>query len=85
MQLRNIVLAVTAPIAFAAHRTVAHPTSAIEIGTPSSQALIIEAVNYTETIAQASTPVTTMTVEKPPLDASVMGLIVFATAGLYLL
>ncbi|KAI1495399.1 hypothetical protein F5X96DRAFT_7683 [Biscogniauxia mediterranea] len=89
MQFRSAFLVAIIPAALAAQRqTPIHPTSAIERGSPSSTGLISGSVNFTETldtITQGPNPVTTVATEKPALEASVMGLIVFSAAGLYLL
>ncbi|KAI1098032.1 hypothetical protein F4804DRAFT_141000 [Jackrogersella minutella] len=41
--------------------------------------------NATDSLARPPKPLTTVAAEKPALEASVMGLIVFSAAGLYLL
>ncbi|KAI1498600.1 hypothetical protein F5X99DRAFT_315626 [Biscogniauxia marginata] len=89
MRLRGALLVAAIPAALAAQRQAPmHPTSAMERGSPSSTDLIAGSANYTETldtVAQAPKPITTVATEKPALEASVMGLIVFSAAGLYLL
>ncbi|KAI0142534.1 hypothetical protein F4776DRAFT_511648 [Hypoxylon sp. NC0597] len=87
MRLAGVVAAATLPVAFAAaqQRVLAHSTS-MKIEDPSSSmASTPVLVNSTGSLAQLPKPLTTVAAEKPALEASVMGLIVFSAAGLYLL
>ncbi|KAH9896160.1 hypothetical protein F4778DRAFT_257176 [Xylariomycetidae sp. FL2044] len=89
MQLTTIFLAAAAiPAAWAGQqpRLVAHPTSLHATDSPSVAASTPALINSTNQIPQAPKPLTTAAIEKPPaFEASVMGLIVFSAAGLYLL
>ncbi|OTB04885.1 hypothetical protein M426DRAFT_11243 [Hypoxylon sp. CI-4A] len=87
MRLAGVVAAATLPVAIAAQqRVLAHSTSMkIEDAPSSSMASMPILVNSTDPLAQAPKPLTTVAPEKPALEASVMGLIVFSAAGLYLL
>ncbi|KAI3328091.1 hypothetical protein HD806DRAFT_349875 [Xylariaceae sp. AK1471] len=82
MRLRDILLVTSIPGATALHqRVVAHPTSAVEMITPS-----LDISNYTETITKdPPPPLKTVVQDKPVVGASIMGLIVFSAAGLVLL
>ncbi|KAI0837405.1 hypothetical protein F5Y06DRAFT_297731 [Hypoxylon sp. FL0890] len=86
MRLAGVVAAATLPVAFAAQqRVLAHSTS-MKIEDPStSMASAPVLINSTDPLAKPPKPLTTAAVEKPALEASVMGLIVFSAAGLYLL
>ncbi|OTA65365.1 hypothetical protein K449DRAFT_392471 [Hypoxylon sp. EC38] len=86
MRLAGVVAAATLPVALAAQqRVLAHSTS-MKIEDPSSSmASTPVLINSTESLAQLQKPLTTVAAEKPALEASVMGLIVFSAAGLYLL
>ncbi|OTA92576.1 hypothetical protein M434DRAFT_31710 [Hypoxylon sp. CO27-5] len=86
MRLAGVVAAATLPVALAAQqRVLAHSTS-MKIEDPSSSmASTPVLINSTGSLAQLQTPLTTVAAEKPALEASVMGLIVFSAAGLYLL
>ncbi|KAI1417917.1 hypothetical protein F5Y13DRAFT_33185 [Hypoxylon sp. FL1857] len=86
MRLAGVVAAATLPVALAAQqRVLAHSTS-MKIEDPSSSmASTPVLVNSTDPLAKPPKPLTTAAAEKPALEASVMGLIVFSAAGLYLL
>ncbi|KAI8630786.1 hypothetical protein F5Y19DRAFT_34001 [Xylariaceae sp. FL1651] len=86
MRLRNILLAAAIPSVTALHqRVVAHPTSTVELTPPNLRVLEVDTSNTTEIIAEALPPLTTVVADKPAVEASIMGLIVFSAAGLVLL
>ncbi|GAW20853.1 hypothetical protein ANO14919_103650 [Xylariales sp. No.14919] len=81
MRLRDVFFAAAIPNAAALHqRVVAHPAGAVDITTPS-----LNMTNFTETITEAPPPLKTAVPDKPAVEASIMGLIVFSAAGLVLL
>ncbi|KAJ2985833.1 hypothetical protein NUW58_g5325 [Xylaria curta] len=82
MRLRGIFLAAAIPGATALHqRVVVHQTGAVDLPTPRSNMS-----NFTETIASAPPPpLKTAVSDKPAVEASIMGLVVFSAAGLVLL
>ncbi|KAI4862488.1 hypothetical protein F4820DRAFT_23320 [Hypoxylon rubiginosum] len=85
MRLAGVVLAAALPTAFAAQQRILMQATSIKVeDAPSLMAATPVLVNSTE-ITQAPKPLTTAAAEKPALEASVMGLIVFSAAGLYLL
>ncbi|KAI2466123.1 hypothetical protein F4781DRAFT_434752 [Annulohypoxylon bovei var. microspora] len=86
MRLAGVIFAAALPAAIAAQpRVLAHSTSMKIEDAPGSMASTPVLVNSTDTLARPSKPLTTVAAEKPALEASVMGLIVFSAAGLYLL
>ncbi|KAI0900612.1 hypothetical protein F4806DRAFT_162492 [Annulohypoxylon nitens] len=86
MRLAGVIVAAVLPAALAAQqRVVAHSTSMKIEDAPGSMASTPVLVNSTDSITRPPKPLTTVAAEKPALEASVMGLIVFSAAGLYLL
>ncbi|KAI1382826.1 uncharacterized protein F4822DRAFT_97918 [Hypoxylon trugodes] len=88
MRISTIVTAAALPVAFTAaaqQRVLAHSTSMKIEDLPSSTASTPILANSTDPLAQAAKPLTTAAAEKPALEASVMGLIVFSVAGLCLI
>ncbi|KAI0479380.1 hypothetical protein GGR56DRAFT_673307 [Xylariaceae sp. FL0804] len=89
MQLYKIVIATAAllPAALAARQpVVAYSTGPIQVGSLGPGHPAPSSANYTvNTITQPPNPVATAAPEKPALEASVMGLVVFSVAGLCLL
>ncbi|KAI1651278.1 uncharacterized protein F4817DRAFT_180510 [Daldinia loculata] len=88
MRLSSVLAAAALPVVFAAarQRVTAHSTSMRIEDAPGSMASTPVLVNSTDSLAQPLKPLTTVAAEKPALEkASVMGLIVFSAAGLYLL
>ncbi|GAW25348.1 hypothetical protein SAMD00023353_0500550 [Rosellinia necatrix] len=82
MRLRDILFfAAAVPTASAARqRVVAHSAGSVEMTTPSSNMS-----DFTETITKPPPPLQTVVPDRPALEASMMGLIVFSAAGLVLL
>ncbi|KAI0533201.1 hypothetical protein GGR58DRAFT_126826 [Xylaria digitata] len=82
MRLRDIFFAAAVPSAVALHqqRVVAHSADAVDMITPN-----LNTTNLTETITKAPPPLKTVVLDKPAVEASIMGLIVFSAAGLVLL
>ncbi|KAI0015244.1 hypothetical protein F4780DRAFT_93850 [Xylariomycetidae sp. FL0641] len=88
MRFTGALLLAAMPAALAAQPQqvrLARPTSAMEGGTPSSIVSTSQSANYTEIITQAPRSLPTIAAEKPAFEASVMGLVVFSAAGLFLL
>ncbi|KAI0846639.1 hypothetical protein F5Y00DRAFT_141965 [Daldinia vernicosa] len=88
MRLSSVFAATTLPVVFAAaqQRVIAHSTSMRIEDAPGSMTSTPVLVNSTDSLVQPPKPLTTVAAEKPALEkASVMGLIVFSAAGLYLL
>ncbi|KAI1454158.1 hypothetical protein F4805DRAFT_440912 [Annulohypoxylon moriforme] len=86
MRLASVIVAAALPAALAAQqRVLAHSTSMKIEDAPGSMASTPVLVNSTDSLARPPKPLTTVAAEKPALEASVMGLIVFSAAGLYLL
>ncbi|KAI0376388.1 hypothetical protein F5Y04DRAFT_211121 [Hypomontagnella monticulosa] len=89
MRLTDLIVALTLPISLAAQHIVrAHSTSMKIEDAPSSMAStpVLE-VNATDPLlTPPPTPLTTtLPAEKPALEASVMGLVVFSAVGLFLI
>ncbi|KAI2611771.1 uncharacterized protein GGS25DRAFT_209588 [Hypoxylon fragiforme] len=88
MRLVGIVaMAAILPGSFATQKSISIQSSSMKIedapGTMVSNAVL---VNCTEDLTRApSKPVATTLAEKPAWEASVMGLVVFSAAGLFLL
>ncbi|KAI1281729.1 hypothetical protein F5Y07DRAFT_268110 [Xylaria sp. FL0933] len=81
MRLRDVFLAAAIPSATALHqRVVAQSAAAVDMATP-----ILNATDLTETITKAPPPLNSVVPNKPAVEASIMGLIVFSAAGLVLL
>ncbi|KAI1132658.1 hypothetical protein F5Y10DRAFT_198052 [Nemania abortiva] len=81
MRLCDIFLVAAISGATALHQSViAHPAGAVDIATPD-----LNINNITETITKAPSPIKTVVPDKPAVEASIMGLIVFSAAGLVLL
>ncbi|KAI1403330.1 hypothetical protein F4819DRAFT_231597 [Hypoxylon fuscum] len=85
MRLTGFAVAAALPIVFAAQPRVIQSTSVKVEDAPGLMASTPVLVNSTTEITQTPKPLTTAVTEKPALEASVMGLIVFSAAGLYLL
>ncbi|KAI1807824.1 hypothetical protein F4811DRAFT_417804 [Daldinia bambusicola] len=89
MRLSAVLATAALPVAFATAQqrvTIAHSTSMKVEDAPGSMASTPVLVNSTDSLARSPKPLTTAAAEKPALEkASVMGLIVFSAAGLYLL
>ncbi|KAI1095312.1 hypothetical protein F5B19DRAFT_489444 [Rostrohypoxylon terebratum] len=83
MRLASIIIAAALPAALAAQQRVV--TSMKIEDAPGSMASTPVLVNSTDSFTRPPKPLTTVAAEKPALEASVMGLIVFSAAGLYLL
>ncbi|KAI0517296.1 hypothetical protein F5B22DRAFT_645930 [Xylaria bambusicola] len=78
MRLRDAFLVAAIPSATALQqRLVAHSSGAV---TPS-----LNATDFAETITKAPPPLNSVVPNKPAVEASIMGLIVFSAAGLVLL
>ncbi|KAI0182099.1 hypothetical protein GGR52DRAFT_67309 [Hypoxylon sp. FL1284] len=85
MRLAGAAVAAALPLAFAAQpRALMQSTSVKAEDVSNLMAATPVLMNSTE-ITQAAKPIMTTAPEKPALEASVMGLIVFSAAGLYLL
>ncbi|KAI1115470.1 hypothetical protein F5Y14DRAFT_130204 [Nemania sp. NC0429] len=82
MRLSGVVLgAIISSAAAALHqRVVVHSPGAVEITTQNS-----DISNITGTMTKAPPPLKTDVADKPAVEASIMGLIVFSAAGLVLL
>ncbi|KAI0877128.1 hypothetical protein GGS24DRAFT_169645 [Hypoxylon argillaceum] len=81
MRLCDIFFAAAIPGATALHQSVvAHSAGAVEMTAPD-----FNTNNITETITKAPLPIKTVVPDKPAVEASIMGLIVFSAAGLVLL
>ncbi|KAI0131425.1 hypothetical protein F4814DRAFT_168550 [Daldinia grandis] len=88
MRLPSVLAAAALPVIFAAaqQRVTAHSTSMRIEDAPGSMTSTPALINSTDSLAQPLKSLTTVAAEKPSLEkASVMGLIVFSAAGLYLL
>ncbi|KAI1471516.1 uncharacterized protein F4812DRAFT_181738 [Daldinia caldariorum] len=89
MRLSAVLATVARPVAFVAAQQrvmIAHSTSMKVEDASGSMASTPVLVNSTDSLAPSPNPLTTAAPEKPALEkASVMGLIVFSAAGLYLL
>ncbi|KAI1210750.1 uncharacterized protein F4807DRAFT_57885 [Annulohypoxylon truncatum] len=86
MRLAGVIVAAALPAVLAAQqRVLTHSTSMKIEDAPGSVASTPVLVNSSDSLARPSKPLTTVAAEKPALEASVMGLIVFSAAGLYLL
>ncbi|KAL7624580.1 hypothetical protein AAE478_006147 [Parahypoxylon ruwenzoriense] len=86
MRFTSAFIAAFLPAAFAAQQqqVLAHSTSMKVEDAPGSMASMPVLVNSTDSLPQTPNPLTTTAPQKPALEASVMGLIVFSAAGLYL-
>ncbi|KAI1368871.1 hypothetical protein F5Y08DRAFT_335085 [Xylaria arbuscula] len=84
MRLRDILLAVAIPSTTALQqqqqRLVAQSAGVVDMATPN-----LNATEFTETITKASPPLNEVVPNKPAVEASIMGLIVFSAAGLLIL
>ncbi|KAI0972826.1 hypothetical protein F4678DRAFT_30110 [Xylaria arbuscula] len=80
MRLRNLFIAATISGATALQRVIAHSTGTVDMATSS-----LNATEFIETVTQAPQPLTSVVPNKPAVEASIMGLIVFSAAGLVLL
>ncbi|KAI1381194.1 hypothetical protein F4677DRAFT_119244 [Hypoxylon crocopeplum] len=88
MRLSSLIVAATLPATFAAAaqpRVVAQSKSMKIEDAPGSMASAPVLVNSTDLPTQNPIQLTTVAADKPPWEASIMGLIVFSVAGLYLL
>ncbi|KAI1426294.1 hypothetical protein F5Y12DRAFT_290667 [Xylaria sp. FL1777] len=79
MKLRDIFLAVAIPSATAL-QVITHSAGTADMTTPS-----LNTTDFTETITKAPASLKSVVPNKPAVEASIMGLIVFSAAGLVLL